>query len=325
MASTEGNANTFCVCTQEVSILRQKTVGILLILAAATLFGINGSLSRLLFDNGVTPVTLVEFRMIIGTLCLSGLLGLQKRRISKLSRQAFGWIIAFGLSMALVTYTYFVSISRVPIAVTLVIQFLAPAWLMLGEAVRRRRVPSWYTLIACVLAIGGVVLVTGIWQQNLNGLDGIGLLFALFSLITFIAYLLLGQKVGEYLPAIPATASGALVASLFWLIVQPPWSVPVSTWNPHTFLLIVLVGIIGMALPFSLELAGLRRLDTTRAGIAAMFELPASALVAFFWLGQNLNLWQISGCGLVLVGITIVQLEKPAAPQTTPEPLQTNE
>jgi len=32
--------------------------------------------------------------------------------------------------------------------------------------------------------------------------------------------------------------------------------------------------------------------------------------VAFFWLGQSLDLWQILGCVLVLIGITVVQLEK---------------
>jgi drug/metabolite transporter (DMT)-like permease len=62
----------------------------------------------------------------------------------------------------------------------------------------------------------------------------------------------------------------------------------------------------------------LRRLDATRAGIAAMFELPASAVVAFFWLGQDLNLWQTIGCGLVLAGITIVQLEKPDGQKRQP-------
>ncbi len=72
-----------------------------------------------------------------------------------------------------------------------------------------------------------------------------------------------------------------------------------------------------MALPFSLELAGLRRLDATRAGIAAMFELPASAVIAFFWLGQSLDLGQLLGCVLVLAGITIVQIERPVD-----EPLQ---
>lgn len=296
--------------------MRQKTLGISFILMAAVLFGINGSLSRLLFDSGVTPVTLVEFRMIVGGLGLFGFLCVQRQRL-KLPRRAFGWIIAFGLLMALVTYTYFVAISRVPIAVAVVIQFTGPAWMALGEAIWRRRIPSWHMLGALVLTISGVVLVTGIWEQNMNGLDDIGLLFSFFALITFIAYLLLGRKVGAYLPPISGTASGAVVASLFWLVVQPPWRIPASTWNPHTFLLIVLVGIIGMALPFSLELAGLRRLDATRAGIAAMFELPASVVIAFFWLGQNLDLWQLLGCVLVLAGITIVQLERPAD-----EPLQ---
>jgi inner membrane transporter RhtA len=291
--------------------LRQKTIGLLFILTAAVMFGINGSLSRLLFDTGVTPVTLVEFRMIIGGLCLFGFLGIRQRQSLKLPRRALGWMVALGLAFALVTYTYFVSISRIPIAITLVIQFTAPAWLLLGEAIWHRRLPSWFVLIAVLLTIGGVILVTGIWQQHFNGLDSIGLLFAFLALLTFIAYLFLGRKVGEYMPSIPATAYGACVASMFWLIVQPPWSIPASTWNMHTFILIALVGIVGMALPFSLELAGLRRLDATRAGIAAMFELPASAIIAFFWLRQSLGGWQILGCLLVLAGITIVQLEKP--------------
>jgi inner membrane transporter RhtA len=281
-------------------------------MVAAVLFGINGSLSRLLFDSGVTPLTLVEFRMFVGGLCLFSFLLLRQRHELKLPRRSLRWVIAFGLAMALVTFTYFVSISRLPIAVALVIQFTGPAWMALFGAIWRRRWPSWYVLVALVLTIGGVVLVTGLEKQNLSGLDTIGLLFAVFALVTFIAYLMLGRKVGAYLPSLPGTAYGALVASLFWLIIQPPWNIPASTWNPHTLLLMVLVGIIGMALPFSLELAGLRRLDATRAGIAAMLELPASAIIAFFWLAQNLDLLQIIGCLLVMAGITIVQLEKPA-------------
>lgn len=296
--------------------MRQKTIGILFILTAAVLFGINGSLSRLLFDNGITPITLVEFRMIIGGLCLFAFLGMRQRHALKLPRRALGWILALGLVLALVTYTYFVSISTIPIAIALVLQFTASAWMLLAESIWRRRLPSWYVIGAIVLTIGGVVLVTGIWQQHFNGLNAVGLLFAFFALITFIGYLMLGRKVGEYVMPIPATAYGALGASLFWLIVQPPWNIPASTWNPHTFLLIVMVGIVGMALPFSLELAGLRLVDATRAGIAAMFELPASALIAFFWLKQSLDLWQLLGCVLVLVGITIVQLEKPGKQET---------
>lgn len=283
-----------------------------MVMSAAIFFALNGSLSIQLFDSGVTPLTLVEFRMLVGGLLLFGFLCIGGRRALKLSWRALGWVIALGISMALVTYTYFVSISRIPIAVTLVIQFTGPAWMALAGAIWRRKLPSWYMLVALALTVVGVVLVTGVWRQSLNGLDALGLVFAFLALLTFIAYLMLGHKVGEYLPSTTGTAYGALVASLFWLIIQPPWSIPASTWNPHIFWLVVLVGIIGMALPFSLELGGLRRLDATRAGIAAMLELPASAFIAFLWLGQSLDLPQILGCALVLAGITIVQLEKPA-------------
>jgi drug/metabolite transporter (DMT)-like permease len=291
--------------------LRQKTLGILFVLAAAVLFGINGSLSRLLFDSGVTPLTLVEFRMIVGSLCLFGFLLTQPRQAWRLPRRSQGWLVAFGLVIALVTYTYFVAISRVNIALVLVIQFTGPVWMVTAVALWRRRMPSWQVLGALLLTICGVVLVTGLLEHSLGSLDVIGLLFSFFALITFIAYLVLGRKVGGQLHPIASTAYGAGVAGVFWLIVQPPWSIPASTWNPHIIILIVLVGIIGMAIPFSLEIAALRRLDATRAGIAAMFELPASALIAFFWLSQRLDFWQILGCALVLAGITIVQLEKP--------------
>jgi drug/metabolite transporter (DMT)-like permease len=239
--------------------LRQKTFGLLFVLTAAVLFGINGSLSRLLFDRGVTPVTPVEIRMIVGSLCLFGFLATQPRQAWRMPRRTWGWLVAFGLCIA---------------------------------------------------------LVTGLLEQRLGSLDVIGLLFSLFALIAFIAYLVLGRRVGGQLHPIASTAYGAAVAGVFWLIVQPPWSIPASTWNLHTFILMVFVGIIGMAIPFSLEVAALRRLDATRAGIAAMFELPASALIAFLWLGQSLDLWQIFGCTLVLTGITLVQLEKPGKQDT---------
>jgi len=296
-----------------VSAERRKTtdrlVGYLMITTASILFGFNGNVSRLLFDDGVSPVTLVEFRMIVGGVCLLAVLLVGRRGALKLPRHIWGWMVAFGLSLALVTYTYFVSISRLPLAVALVIQFSATAWMTLGTAIWYRRMPSHYMLFAFGLTFGGVILLTGIWRQNLNGLDRIGLLYANLAVVAYIAYLMLGRRVGRDLPSLTSTTYGAFVASMFWLIVQPPWSIPASTWTPKHFFLIVLVGIVGMAIPFSLILGSLRRLDATRVGIASMLELVAAGAIAYFWLGQRLDVWQITGCLCVLIGVTILQLE----------------
>ncbi len=287
-----------------------RLVGYLMVVIATLLFGFNGALSRLLFDDGVSPVTLVELRMLIGGGCLMVVLLVGRRKELKVPPRSTGWIVAFGLSLAFVTFTYFVAISRLPIAIALVIQFSASAWMVLGAVIRYRRRPSTYVLVALALTFGGILLLTGIWRLSLNGLDSIGLLFATLAILTYIAYLLLGRRVGRNVPALTSTSFGALVAGAFWLAVQPPWSIPANTWTPHHLFLIFLVGTIGMAIPFSLVLGSLRRIDATRVGIVSMLELVAAGVIAYFWLGQHLDGWQIAGCLLVAVGVTILQYER---------------
>ncbi len=286
-----------------------------MIATASTLFGLNGSLSRLLFDDGISPITLVEFRMLIGAICLLAVLVIWQRRGLKVPRRSWGWIVAFGLSLAMVTYTYFVAISRLPLAIALVIQFTAPAWMVFGVAIWRRKLPSAYVLAALGLTFGGVILLTGLWRARLNGLDAIGLLYCLLAVVAYIVYLLLGRQVGKSIPSLTATAYGALVASIFWFGVQPPWAIPATTWTLYHLILILLVGIIGMAIPFSLVLGSLRRIDPTRVGIASMLELVAGGIIAYFWLGQHLDFLQIMGCVLVMGGITILQSERPEVPE----------
>src|SRR5436853_4556169 len=281
-----------------------------MVMTASTLFGFNGNLSRLLFDDGVSPLTLVEFRMLIGGVCLLLVLLVGQRHALKLPRRHWGWIVAFGLSLAMVTYTYFVAISRLPLAVALIIQFSASAWMTLGEAIWRKRMPSTFVLTALALTFGGIVLLTGIWRLSLNGLDNVGLLFASLAVIAYIFYLLLGRRIGRSLPSLTTTTYGAFVAGAFWLIVQPPWIIPANTWTPQHVFIITIVGIIGMAIPFSLIVGSLRRIDATRVSIVSMMELVAGGIIAYFWLGQHLDLWQIGGCLLVLVGLTILQVEK---------------
>lgn len=295
------------------SIISQRsTTGYLMVASGAILFGVNGNVSTLLFNDGVTPLTLISFRMLIGGICLLAVMLFWQRRALKASRRHWARIIVFGLVLAINTFTYFLAISRLPLAVALVIIFTSATWIALGEALWRRRMPSVQVLISLGLALIGVVLLTGIWHASLNNLDTLGLFYALLSLIAYTAYLLSGRWIGRYLPSTTSTGYGAIVASIFWFSIQPPWAIPTKTWSPIHFVLILLVGTIGMAVPFALVVGGLRRVDAARVGIVAMLELPASGIIAYFLLGQHLDITQILGCLFVLAGIIMLQYDKPA-------------
>jgi drug/metabolite transporter (DMT)-like permease len=282
-----------------------------MVAGGAILFGVNGNISTLLFNDGVTPLTLISFRMLIGGVCLLAVMLCWQRGALKAPRRYWTWIVVFGLVLAINTFTYFLAISRLPLAVALVIIFTAATWIALGEALWQRRMPSLQVLISLALSLIGVVLLTGIWHASLNNLDALGLFYALLALVSYTAYLLCGRRVGRYLPSMTSTGYGAIVASVFWFSVQPPWTIPAKTWSPYHFILIVLVGIIGMAVPFALVVGGLRRVDAARVGIVSMLELPASGIIAYFLLGQHLDIGQIAGCLFVLSGVIILQYNKP--------------
>ena len=57
-----------------------RLLGYLMIVTASMLFGVNGNLSRLLFDDGISPITLVELRMLIGGVCLLTVLIVGRRK-----------------------------------------------------------------------------------------------------------------------------------------------------------------------------------------------------------------------------------------------------
>lgn len=286
----------------------QRVIGYAMVAIAAILLGISGNISILLFNNGISPLTLNGFRMLIGAACLLFILLVWRRHLIKWPKGTWGWIIVFGLSFTLHTYSYFLAISRLPLAVTLVIIFSATVWMALGETMWQKRLPSRTLILSAILAFGGVILLVGILQGGVNSLDGPGLLAALVALLSYIAYMLSGQHVGYTLPALTSTCYGALIASLFWFV--PLWLVPAPTWQIQHILLIVLVGIIGMALPFTLVLAALRRIDATRVSIVNKLELVTASVLAYFWFGQHLTIWQIAGCVLVLISVIALQFEQ---------------
>ena len=65
--------------------------------------------------------------------------------------------------------------------------------------------------------------------------------------------------------------------------------------------------VVGTIVPFLLLVGALRHIPATRAGVTAMFEPVAGALVAYAWLGESLSGVQLTGGAIVLTGILLAQ------------------
>jgi drug/metabolite transporter (DMT)-like permease len=294
---------------------RRPLLGYAMVAAAAILFGINGSVAKLVIESGLPADRLTEIR------CAGALAGLatgasvSARRELRADRRQLAFLAVFGVAgVALVQWTFFVAIGRLHVGVALVIQYVAPlvvalvARFVYHEPVRRR---IWISL---ALSLTGLVLVVRLWAGLT--LDGLGLAAGVGAMLTFALYVLMAERGIRRRSSVPLLAYGFLFASLFWSVLLPWWSFPgralsthVSTLGAHpaAWLLVGWVIVLGTIAPFALLVGALRHVSATRVGIVAMLEPVAGTIVAWLWLGETLAAVQLVGAGFVLVAICIAQ------------------
>jgi drug/metabolite transporter (DMT)-like permease len=289
-------------------------IGAAMAIIAAMMWGTNGVISSFLFQRGITPLTLVEARSIITALGMGGLLLCVGRSRLRVRRQDAPLLLLFGLALAVVTYSYFLAVQHLPVAIAVMIQYTGPTLIALYSAMVQRRVPPPRIWLALALTLVGIALLAGLADllggSSASGVTLLGVIIAAVSAFIMAFYILVGERLGKRLHPQTSIFYGFAEAALIWLIIQPPWRFQTAALAPAALPLVLAVGIIGTLLPFSLFLAAINRLDATRAAILATVEPVTAALLSWVLLGQRLDPWQMVGAALVLVGVTVVQVKR---------------
>src|SRR5262245_37291451 len=243
-----------------------------MVLAATALWGINGSLAKAALGSGLSSLRLTEVRSTGAALVLVGALLVLRPKTLRITRAELPFLLVFGVAgLAFVQLLYFVAIHRLEIGVALLIQYVAPvlialyARLVRKEPVRRR---VWAALI---LSLGGLSLVVDLWSGV--ALDGLGVLAALASAVTFALYILLAENAVTRRDPVSLLALGFTCAAIFWAIVQPWWSFPTEHLDDQIHMdgalfsstlpvwaLLVGVVLVGTIVPFLLLVGALRHI-----------------------------------------------------------------
>jgi len=297
----------------------RPAVGYAMVLAAAILFGINGTVSKVVLGSGITSLELTQMRSLgaaVGFLVV--VLAIRPTSLRASPRELV-FLLLFGIAgVAFVQWFYFVAIHRLPVGIALLIQYMAPllvalfARYVLHERVRRR---IW---LALALALAGLTLVVELWHGL--ALDGIGVLACLGAALAYAAYVLMAEREMTHRDAVSLSFWGFFFAAAFWMIVQPVWNLPFERLDdsvsllgnledetaPVWLLLLFVVGV-GTMITFALIAGALRHVSATRVGITAMLEPVAASIVAWLWLGETLGAVQLAGGAIVLGAIVLAQ------------------
>lgn len=295
---------------------RVSTSGLVLAVASALSFSSSGPLIKPLLEAGWSLGAALLVRMGIAGLILSPALFAAMRRQPSFLRRHGRIILGFGLMPVLGCQLFFFSaMQRMPVAVALLIQYLAPVLLVAFVWARTRRRPSALVLSGSVVAILGLVLVVDISGASF---DLLGTLLALCAAVCVCAYFVISERAGDHLPPLALAAGGLLTGATIMALlcvsgimpfVAPAVSVTLAGIEVPWFVPLLWVAAVATTLGYALGVVAVPRIGSRVASFVGLSEVLFALGFAWLLLAEVPAPVQFLGGVLILVGVVLVRLD----------------
>ncbi|MFD3808427.1 DMT family transporter [Streptomyces sp. NPDC058611] len=298
-----------------------RHAGLGLALVSAFAFGGSGVAAKPLIEAGLDPLHTVWLRVAGAALVLSPLAW----RHRDLLRRRPALLAGFGLiGVAGVQAFYFASLSRIPVGVALLLEYLGPALLLGWIRFVQRKPVTRAAAVGAAVAVVGLACVVEIWAGL--SLDPLGVLLGLAAACCQAFYFVFADQGtdGDDVPdPLGVIAYGMLIGTLVMTVISRPWEMDWGVLAADASLngtmlpaglLLGWVVLIATVLAYLTGVVSVRRLSPQVAGVVACLEAVIATVLAWILLGEYLSTWQIAGGALVLGGAFIAQSSRPTPP-----------
>ncbi len=289
---------------------------------ASTLFAVNGTVCKLVLRAGLEPAQLTALRAtgaFAGLLTLMLLTPRVRRGRIAVSRRELPLLTAYGVAgFFLVPLLYLVAISRLPVGIALLFEYMATPlvalWARFGQR-QQVRPRMWAGLLLSLTGLAGIAEVWGDLR-----LDATGVLAGLGAAAGLALYYVLGARGVRRRDPVSLNAWAFGLAAVAGLLAQV--ATRVRDWSPvagttHGIPVWLLCGyavVFGTIVPFVLLSAAMRHLPATSVGIIGIVEPVVASAVAWFALHEALSAPQLAGGALILVGVVMAETARIATP-----------
>ncbi len=199
----------------------------------------------------------------------------------------------YGGSLGLMNLCFYLALEKIPLGLAVTLEFCGPLTLSLILSKKP------LDLIWAILAALGVYLI---YPENslTEGIDSLGVLFALAAGLFWALYIYFGQKT-------PKNISHSLVTCwgmIFAFLISLPFGL--GHFKEEVFTLNIIpfalgVAILSSALPYSLEMIALRKIPARTFGILMSLEPAFAILLGWIILHEKMT-------GIQLMAMTLIML-----------------
>lgn len=267
--------------------------GIILGILAASLWGIGGTLGQFLFQQKEINVEwLITVRLIIsgvGLLVIAIATDKDIFSIWKNRKDTIQLMIFSVIGMLGVQYTYFAAIKHSNAATATVLQFAGPIFIAIYLAIRYKRPPKKFELLAILLAVIGTFLLVTHGKIDTLSISSTALFFGIASAITLAFYTLHPKNLLEKYNSASVVGWGMLIGGLTFSSVKPPWQVE-GVWDVYTCSIVIFIIVFGTLVAFYSYLNAVKIIGGQKTSLLASSEPLVAVLLSVIWLKTPFSL-----------------------------------
>jgi drug/metabolite transporter (DMT)-like permease len=256
----------------------------------------------------------VSFGMVVGLLFIS-------RARFHLERVHWGFLILYGLTLAIFNSMWTFSVQYNGAAVATMFAFSSPAITAILSRIVFKEKISWVKIISIALSLFGMVFVSGAYQADRWKLNAVGIIFGLLTGLFFAIYNLEGkhasdEKIDSWTALLYSFASATFFLLLFNLGMDLFSNKPllgdmlwlgnsISGWS-----ILFILGVLPTLGGFGLYTMSMRFIPATSANLIATLEPALTAIWAYFFLSEMLAADQLFGGLLILAGVILLRVSE---------------
>jgi len=262
-----------------------------------------------IFAEGAGTVTLLSTRFLFATLLFGGTILFQKYRtgenLFRIEKQDYKYFLGNGIFLALHLLTYWFAWEYLDpnLAVIYGIFYMYPLVLILlavfyfGEKFSNNR------KIALGLGtIGALFACEFLPSFSTEGLNINGILLDVAAVITWVAYLLIGQNIMKKYKPLTIVFYDFLQVFVYVSLFQLP-TVTISELNPHNLLAVLYLAVVASFIAYLCYWTAVKNIGASNSGIFELATPIIGVSLAFLFLTIVPTLYQVGGL-LMLVGST---------------------
>ncbi len=289
--------------------------GFALAVFGAVFLSAKAIVAKLLYAQGIDAVTAIALRMLLALPAFALVVILTWNQQPRLTLPDMGRITVIGLlGYYAASMLDFLGLEYISAGLERMILFLAPSFVLLINRFWFKHQIGHKQWMCLLLAYVGIVLV--FWHDvRLGDQVFLGGSLVLVATFCYALYLILAgeiiRRVGP-LRLVSLAMVIASIASLLQYIVLRPWQ-GLFEQSQQIWTLSLVNSAVCTVLPIFMTMVALARIGASNTSLAAMVGPVSTLFLAWWILSEPLGAVQLSGTGLVMTGILLLGMNRPAA------------